>query len=61
MINLNDRNSTQFRNILLKTTGVLVRDCSTFTGMDSHHIRVAVKTHKENLQLLKALEMFDED
>jgi threonine-phosphate decarboxylase len=53
------RNSTQFRDELLKKTGVLVRDCSTFTGMGSQHIRVAVKSHKENLRLLKALEEFD--
>jgi threonine-phosphate decarboxylase len=56
---LHDRNSTQFRNALLKRTGVLVRDCSTFTGMDSHHIRVAVKARKENLLLLRALGMLD--
>ncbi len=60
MINLHDRNSTRFRNALLKKTGVLVRDCSTFTGMDSHHIRVAIRTRTDNLQLLKALDMFDD-
>ena len=51
--------STVFRDSLLRKTGVLVRDCSTFTGMDSQHIRIAVKTHKENLILLKALEVMD--
>jgi threonine-phosphate decarboxylase len=59
MIHLQGRNSTQFRDALLKKTGVLVRDCSTFTGIDSPHIRAAVKTHKENLLLLQALEAFD--
>jgi threonine-phosphate decarboxylase len=49
----------QFREALLKKTGVLVRDCSTFNGMGSQHIRVAVKTHRENLKLLEALEGFD--
>ncbi|UVS68619.1 pyridoxal phosphate-dependent aminotransferase [Nitrososphaera viennensis] len=49
-------NSAEFRDRLLKKTGVLVRDCSTFTGMDSRHIRVAVKTHRENIMLAKALE-----
>jgi threonine-phosphate decarboxylase len=57
MIDLHERNSTQFRDALVKKTGVLVRDCSTFTGMDSHHVRVAIKTRKENLLLLRALEM----
>jgi threonine-phosphate decarboxylase len=59
LVRLHGRNSTQFRDALLKKTGVLVRDCSTFTGMDSQYIRVAVKAHRENLQLLKALEAFD--
>lgn len=59
MVDLQDRDSTKFRDALLKKTGVLVRDCSTFTGMDTHHIRVAVKTHKENTALAKALEAFD--
>jgi len=59
LVNLQGRNSAQFRNALLKKTGVLVRDCSTFTGMGSQHIRVAVKAHRENLRLLKALEGFD--
>ncbi|HEX7033651.1 MAG TPA: histidinol-phosphate transaminase [Nitrososphaera sp.] len=59
LVDLKDRNSTQFRDALLKKSGVLVRDCSTFTGMGSHHIRVAVKTHTDNLRLVKALEGFD--
>ena len=59
LVRLQGRNSAQFRNALLKKTGVLVRDCSTFTGMGSQHIRVAVKAHRENLRLPKALEGFD--
>ncbi len=59
MVNLRHRDSTQFRDSLLKKTGVLIRDCSTFTGMDSHHVRIAVKTRKENMILLQALEAFD--
>jgi histidinol-phosphate/aromatic aminotransferase/cobyric acid decarboxylase-like protein len=59
LVRLQDRDSTQFRDALLKKTGVLVRDCSTFTGMGSQYVRVAVRAHRENLQLLKALEGFD--
>ena len=59
LVDLQGRNSTQFRDALLKKTGVLVRDCSTFTGMGSQYVRVAVKEHRENLRLLKALEAFD--
>ena len=61
MVQLKNRNSTQFRDALLRKTGVLVRDCSTFSGMNSQYIRVAVKTRKENLFLVKALEAFDDD
>ena len=57
MLNLGARDSTEFRDTLLEKTGVLVRDCSTFAGMDSHHARIAVRTRKENLRLLRALEV----
>ncbi len=56
LVRLKDRDSTKLRDMLLKKAGVLVRDCSTFTGMGSQHIRVAVRTRRENLLLLKALE-----
>ncbi len=59
LVRLQSRNSAQFRNELLRKTGVLVRDCSTFSGMGSQHVRIAVKARKENLRLLKALESFD--
>ena len=32
-----------------------MRDCSTFTGMSNDFIRVAVRTRKDNLMLLKAI------
>lgn len=35
---------------------ILVRDCSNFRGLDNHHIRIAVRTHKENQRLVSALE-----
>jgi threonine-phosphate decarboxylase len=59
MIQLKKGNSTKFRDQLLEKTGVLVRDCSTFTGMGSQHVRVAVRTHKENVLLVRALEAMD--
>jgi threonine-phosphate decarboxylase len=59
LVHVQGRNSTQFRDKLLKKTGVLVRDCSTFTGMGTHYIRLAIKMHRENMLLLKALEDFD--
>lgn len=59
MLDLGDRNSTKFRDKLLADTGILVRDCSTFTGMDSHHVRIAVRNRRENIALIGALEALD--
>ena len=35
---------------------ILIRDCSTFRGLNQNYIRIAVKTRGENIKLLKALE-----
>ncbi|MFQ5711626.1 MAG: threonine-phosphate decarboxylase CobD [Candidatus Geothermarchaeales archaeon] len=35
--------------------GILIRDCSSFKGLDKFHIRVAVRTRQQNLRLLEAL------
>lgn len=34
--------------------GILIRDCSSFKGLDNFHIRVAVKTRQDNMRLLEA-------
>lgn len=34
--------------------GVLIRDCSSFRGVDEYYVRVAVKTRRENEKLLEA-------
>ena len=34
---------------------ILIRDGSSFRGLDENHIRIAVKSHKENVKLVKAL------
>jgi threonine-phosphate decarboxylase len=60
MLNLGRHDSAKFRDDLLKKTGILVRDCSTFTGMDSHHVRIAVRNRTENRLLLAALEAFED-
>lgn len=35
--------------------GILIRDCSNFRGLNYKFIRVAVRSHQENLKLIKAL------
>ncbi len=39
----------------LASEGLLVRDCSTFPGLNARMIRVAVRTAKENRRLIAAL------
>lgn len=46
--------SGQLQKKLLKKH-ILIRDCSTFRGLDGRFIRIAVRTHKENLKLIQAL------
>jgi threonine-phosphate decarboxylase len=46
--------SNQVQDKLLKKN-ILIRDCSTFRGLDDNFIRIAVRPHKENLKLIEAL------
>jgi threonine-phosphate decarboxylase len=39
----------------LAKEGILIRDCSTFVGLDDSYFRVTVRSSKENLVLVKAL------
>ena len=49
------QDSTQLQKKLLKQK-ILIRDCKNFRGLNNHYIRIAVKSHKDNLKLVKALE-----
>jgi threonine-phosphate decarboxylase len=55
LIKLKNINSITYQKILLNCHGIYVRDCSSFRGMSSDFIRVAVRTHKDNVILLKAI------
>ena len=48
-------NSTKLQKKLLKNK-ILIRDCKNFRGLDDQYIRIAVKSHKDNVKLVKALE-----
>ena len=48
--------STALQKKLLKYK-ILVRDCKNFRGLDNHFIRISIKSHKDNLKLVKALKM----
>jgi threonine-phosphate decarboxylase len=59
LIRLKGKDSTKVRDLMLMRTGILIRDCSTFSGMGNEYVRVAVKTHNENLLLLDAIGSID--
>lgn len=40
---------------LLLRSGLIVRDCSSFTGLDRHFFRVAVRSREENRALVESL------
>ena len=45
--------ASEIKNKMLKQ-GILIRDCTSFKGLDEFYIRVAVKTHLENERLIEA-------
>ncbi len=49
------QDSTRLRGRLLRHK-ILVRDCKNFSGLGSHHIRIAVRSRGDNLKLVRALE-----
>lgn len=46
--------SKSLKELLIKT-GILIRDCSNFRNLNDKYIRIAVRSHKENLKLLTSL------
>ncbi len=49
------QDSKKIQNQLLRQN-ILIRDCKNFRGLNNHYIRVAIKSHKDNLKLVNALE-----
>jgi threonine-phosphate decarboxylase len=47
--------SSKFLTEELLKKGILIRDCSNFRNLDDRYVRVAVRSHKENVQMLTAL------
>ena len=39
----------------LEEKGILVRDCSSFPGLDTTYLRIAVRSRKENMLLMKEM------
>lgn len=51
--------SSKLKEALLKK-GILIRDCSTFTGLDDNFIRVCIRKHGENVRLIEELRFHNE-
>jgi len=49
------QDSTKLQKKLLKYK-ILIRDCKNFRGLNNHYIRIAVKSHQDNLKLIQAME-----
>ncbi len=50
--------SKSLKELLIKE-GILIRDCSNFRGLTDKYIRVAIRSHKENLMLIEKLKKVD--
>ncbi|HTG00405.1 MAG TPA: threonine-phosphate decarboxylase CobD [Nitrospirota bacterium] len=54
LVKIEGRDTHELRD-KLGYRGMLVRDCSSFEGLDSRYIRIAVRTKRENVRLIKTL------
>lgn len=41
---------------LLADKGILIRDCSNYVGLSEGYFRIAVKTHEENVDLIRTIQ-----
>ena len=54
LLNTKIKSKTLQKKLLRKN--ILIRDCSTFRGLNENYVRIAVKRRKDNVKLIKALE-----
>jgi threonine-phosphate decarboxylase len=56
LVKINDvKLTSSLLRMRLIRRGILIRDCVNFRGLSNKFIRVAVRSHNENLKLIKAL------
>lgn len=53
-IRKSDLTAAELKGKLLQQ-GILIRDCTSFRGLDEYYVRIAIKTHLENERLINAL------
>lgn len=52
---LHDGTAADLKDRLARQYGILIRDASNFTGLDSHYFRIAVQTPEENDDLIASI------
>ena len=55
LIRLKDKKAEELKLQLFKGSNILIRDASNFIGLDENYIRIAIKSHDENILILKEL------
>ena len=55
LIRLKDKKAEELKLQLFKGSNILIRDASNFIGLDENYIRIAIKSHEENIEILKEL------
>lgn len=52
---LHEGTAASLKDILARQHGILIRDASNFTGLDSHYFRIAVQAPEENDELIAGI------
>ena len=58
LVRLKHLNSSLLKENLATKEGILIRDASSFEGLDDHYIRIATQLHEENETLLTCLKQY---
>ena len=58
LVRLKHLNSSLLKENLAIKKGILIRDASSFEGLDDHYIRIATQLHEENETLLTCLKQY---
>lgn len=58
LVRLKHLNSSLLKENLATKEGILIRDASSFEGLDDHYIRLATQLHEENETLLTCLKQY---
>ncbi|MGL5642063.1 MAG: pyridoxal phosphate-dependent aminotransferase, partial [Paraclostridium sp.] len=55
LIKLKEKKANKLKQELFINANILIRDASNFKNLDDNYIRVAIKSHKENVELINQL------